>query len=53
MRADKNDDKHKLPRPEFENKKTEKGHSDNKTSDEKKKLKHRRVNYIIKDLPIY
>jgi hypothetical protein len=53
MRADKNDDKHKLPRPEHENKKTEKVQLDNKASDEKKKLRHRQVNYIIKDLPIY
>jgi hypothetical protein len=53
MAAEKKTDKDKLPRPEKEEKKNTSPDETRDRVKEQKLTKNRRVNYIIKDLPIY
>jgi hypothetical protein len=54
MAAEKKTDKDKLPRPEKEEKKnTSADETRDRAKEQKLTSKNRRVNYIIKDLPIY
>ena len=54
MPADKKADRLHHPRPEKENTKHPyQEDQDQKIKNDKQKIKQKRVNYIIKDLPIY
>jgi hypothetical protein len=54
MPADKKIDRGKLPEPEKEDKKQKaQAEYDDRSKMEKQKTKPRKVNYVIKDLPIY
>jgi hypothetical protein len=54
MPADKKIDRDKLPEPEKQNKKQKtQDEYDDRSKMQREKLKAKRVNYVIKDLPIY
>lgn len=54
MPADKKIERDKLPHPEKSDKKNKSQEEfDDKAKEEKQKAKHRKVNYVVKDLPIY
>jgi len=52
--ADKKIERGKLPHPEKEDKKNKSQEEyDEKSRTDKEKMKSRKVNYVVKDLPIY
>jgi hypothetical protein len=54
MAADKKIEREKLPHPEKNDKKHKSQEEyDEKKKNEKEQIKNRKVNYIVKDLPIY
>jgi hypothetical protein len=54
MAADKKIDREKLPHPEKNDKKNKsQDEYDDKRNLERKHMKNRKVNYVVKDLPIY
>ncbi len=54
MATDKKIDRDKLPHPEKHDKKNKSQEEfDDKAKTEREKMKSRKVNYVVKDLPIY
>jgi hypothetical protein len=54
MAADKKIERDRLPHPEKEDKKNKSQEEfDEKARTDKEKSKNRKVNYVVKDLPIY
>ena len=54
MAADKKIDHDKLPQPEKNNRKNKSQEEfDGKARTDREKMKKRKVNYVVKDLPIY
>jgi hypothetical protein len=54
MSADKKIDREKLPHPEKNDKRNKSQEEfDNKAKDDKGRMKPKKVNYVVKDLPIY
>jgi hypothetical protein len=54
MAADKKIEREKLPHPEKNDKKHKsQDEYDEKKKNEKEQMRNRRVNYVVKDLPIY
>ena len=54
MAADKKIERDKLPQPEKNERKNKSQEEfDEKTRTDREKMKKRKVNYVVKDLPIY
>lgn len=54
MAADKKIERKKLPHPEKGDKKNKSQEEyDDKRKNEREQMKNRKVNYVVKDLPIY
>jgi len=54
MAADKKIERDKLPQPEKNNRKNKSQEEfDEKARTDREKMKKRKVNYVVKDLPIY